>query len=53
VGGACPQAFRRAAGIKVTSTGTSGESKRKLEYFETYPQAPLELFYSIMGQNST
>lgn len=38
-------------GVIVTSTGKSGNSQRKLVYFESFPQIPTELFpYAILSQ---
>ena len=38
-------------GSVVTSTGTSGDTVRKVEYYQSYPQMPLEVFlYSILSQ---
>lgn len=40
-----------AQGAVVTSTGTSGDTIRKVEYFQSYPQLPLEVFpYSLLSQ---
>jgi hypothetical protein len=34
-----------------TSTGTSGDTVRKVVYFQSYPQLPLEIFpYSLLSQ---
>src|SRR6185436_3162491 len=33
-----------AQGSIVTSTGTSGDTVRKVVYFQSYPQLPLEVF---------
>jgi len=38
-------------GTLVISTGYYGETQRKIQYFESLPQIPGELFYSIMAQN--
>lgn len=38
-------------GSVVTSTGTSGDTVRKVIYYQSYPQLPLEIFpYSILSQ---
>lgn len=38
-------------GTVISSTGNSGQTARKVEYFASYPQIPLEIFpYSIMSQ---
>lgn len=38
-------------GSVVTSTGTSGDTVRKVIYYQSYPQLPLEVFpYSILSQ---
>jgi hypothetical protein len=38
-------------GSIITSTGTSGDTSRKVVYYQSYPQLPLELFpYSILSQ---
>ena len=38
-------------GSVVTSTGTSGETSRKVVYYQSYPQLPLEVFpYSLISQ---
>lgn len=38
-------------GSVVTSTGTSGDTVRKVVYYQSYPQLPLEVFpYSILSQ---
>lgn len=38
-------------GAVVTSTGTSGDTVRKVTYYQSYPQIPVELFpYSLMSQ---
>lgn len=38
-------------GRVITSTGTSGDTKRKVLYYESYPQLPNEIFpYSILSQ---
>ncbi len=35
----------------IESTGTSGDTKRKIEYYESYPQIPNEIFpYAILSQ---
>ena len=40
-----------AQGSIVTSTGTSGDTVRKVVYFQSYPQLPLEIFpYSLLSQ---
>lgn len=40
-----------AQGSVVTSTGTSGDTVRKVVYFQSYPQLPLEIFpYSLLSQ---
>jgi hypothetical protein len=40
-----------AQGSIVTSTGTSGDTVRKVVYFQSYPQLPLEVFpYSLLSQ---
>ncbi len=40
-----------AQGSVVTSTGTSGDTVRKIIYFQSYPQLPLEVFpYSLISQ---
>lgn len=40
-----------AQGSIVTSTGTSGDTVRKVEYYQSYPQLPLEVFpYSLLSQ---
>lgn len=40
-----------AQGSLVTSTGSSGETVRKITYFQSYPQIPNELFpYTIISQ---
>ncbi|HRN96506.1 MAG TPA: hypothetical protein PLD54_03620 [Candidatus Levybacteria bacterium] len=39
-------------GSVITSTGTAGETVRKIQYFQSYPQIPNELFpYAIISQN--
>lgn len=41
-----------AQGSVITSTGTSGDTVRKIQYFQSYPQIPNELFpYAIVSQN--
>lgn len=38
-------------GSVVTSTGKAGDTVRKVEYFKSYPQIPLEIFpFSILSQ---
>lgn len=38
-------------GSVVTSTGTSGDTVRKVAYYQSYPQLPLEIFpYSLLSQ---
>lgn len=38
-------------GSIVTSTGTSGDTVRKVSYYKSYPQLPLEVFsYSLLSQ---
>ncbi len=38
-------------GTIVTSTGTSGQTARKVSYFASYPQIPLEIFpYTLISQ---
>lgn len=38
-------------GSVVTSTGTSGDTVRKVAYYQSYPQLPLEVFpYSLLSQ---
>lgn len=38
-------------GSEVTSTGTSGETQRRIKYFTSLPQLPIEVFpYSILSQ---
>lgn len=38
-------------GSRVDSTGTSGDTARKVEYFQSNPQLPLEVFpYSLISQ---
>lgn len=38
-------------GSVVTSTGTSGDTVRKVVYYQSYPQLPLEIFpYSLLSQ---
>ena len=37
-------------GNVIESIGSSGDTKRKIVYFESYPQLPPELFYVIMSQ---
>ncbi|MGE5041619.1 MAG: InlB B-repeat-containing protein [Candidatus Levyibacteriota bacterium] len=38
-------------GKKIDSTGTAGDSARKIIYYESYPQIPNEIFpYSILSQ---
>lgn len=38
-------------GSTITSTGTSGDTVRKVVYFSSYPQIPLEIFpYSLVAQ---
>ncbi len=40
-----------AQGSVVTSTGTSGDTVRKVVYYQSYPQLPLEVFpYSLLSQ---
>lgn len=40
-----------AQGSIVTSTGTSGDTVRKVTYFQSYPQLPIEIFpYSQLSQ---
>lgn len=40
-----------AQGSVVTSTGTSGDTVRKVVYYQSYPQLPLEIFpYSLLSQ---
>ena len=40
-----------AQGSTVTSTGTSGDTVRKVTYFQSYPQLPVEIFpYSLLSQ---
>ncbi len=40
-----------AQGSVITSTGTSGDTVRKITYFQSYPQIPNELFpYTIISQ---
>ena len=40
-----------AQGSKITSTGNSGDTVRKVEYYKSYPQMPLEVFpYSLLSQ---
>lgn len=40
-----------AQGKLIESTGTSGDTKRKISYFESYPQIPNEVLpYSILSQ---
>lgn len=37
-------------GYKLTSTGSSGETVRKIELFESNPNIPTEMFYAILSQ---
>lgn len=38
-------------GAIITSTGSSGDTVRKVQYYQSYPQLPLEVFpYSILSQ---
>jgi hypothetical protein len=38
-------------GKLITSTGSSGDTERKIQYFQSYPQIPNEIFpYSIISQ---
>jgi Tfp pilus assembly protein PilX len=37
-------------GKVIESVGTSGETVRKVVYFQSYPQTPTEFFYSILSQ---
>lgn len=40
-----------AQGAIITSTGTSGDTVRKVVYYQSYPQLPLEVFpYSLLSQ---
>ena len=39
-------------GSFIQSTGSSGDSARRIQYFKPYPQLPAELFYSVIGQNN-
>ncbi|MDO8270248.1 MAG: hypothetical protein Q7T54_06295 [Candidatus Levybacteria bacterium] len=40
-----------AQGSVVTSTGTSGDTVRKVAYYKSFPQLPLEVFpYSLLSQ---
>jgi hypothetical protein len=40
-----------AQGSVVTSTGTSGDTVRKVVYYQSFPQLPLEIFpYSLLSQ---
>lgn len=40
-----------AQGSVVTSTGTSGDTVRKVIYYQSYPQLPLEVFpYTVISQ---
>lgn len=42
-----------AQGSVITSTGTAGDTVRKIQYFQSYPQIPNELFpYAIVSQNN-
>lgn len=53
-----PKIFVRATGTpplaiqgyKLTSTGSSGQTVRKIELFESNPSVPTEMFYSILSQ---
>lgn len=39
-------------GVSIQSTGSSGETVRKIQYFMAYPGIPIELFpYSLVSQN--
>lgn len=37
-------------GYRLTSTGSSGDTVRKIELFESNPNLPTEMFYSILSQ---
>ncbi len=40
-----------AQGSTINSTGTSGDTTRRVVYFQSYPQVPLELFpYTLVSQ---
>lgn len=42
-----------AQGSVITSTGKAGDTVRKIQYFQSYPQIPNELFpYAIVSQNN-